>query len=242
MLRKSEKTICERSRPETGEFLPEPYVRAFVKLYANEVGLNGEQLLRKYDIQQVEKKHSLSQLPEDETVSENPPIEEQDIEQFSSNKVLNYFEKHRIESYFIIASLLIVIILAFVYYQKGNEIFDATVEQRIPEISIDSLLIAESDSGTSQIPSELHLELLIRAIEETWISISIDDSARRRIYVSAGPPANVAGKEPFYAEHRQSPGHRIVFRRRTVEAASKVVGANSTLSLARMEFKQNKNH
>lgn len=178
------------------EFLPQPYVRAFVKLFANEVGLDGQQILREYDRLLVEKAHSLSPLPKEINEIKKSPLERKEFKQTYFSQILAYFKKYKNESIIIGLALVLLLILVLVYSQKSEAIFDESMDD-ITELPIDSLVISQPDTFKPMPETEESLELLLRAKEETWVAISVDDSTSMEYTFYPGNSKMWFGKEHF---------------------------------------------
>jgi len=179
------------------EFLPKPYVRAFVKMFANEVGLDGKQIIREYDRLLVEKAHSLSRPAEEIDAMKKTPAEKKQIERAHLNKLFFYLKTYKTESITIGITLIILLILLIVYSQKSNEIFEDSVDA-VKELPVDSLLVTQPDTTEALPEPDQILELLLRAKEEAWIAISVDDSVSHEYTFYPGDSKMWFSKERFY--------------------------------------------
>ncbi|MBN1352294.1 DUF4115 domain-containing protein [candidate division KSB1 bacterium] len=158
------------------DFLPQPYVRAFIKTYAKEVGLDCEQLLRKYDRILIEKEHSLSRFSAQAEPESQPAEPKTPTQPASDGGALNYLKRHRNEALFLVVLAAITAIILYTYLQRGDEIFRDTLEN--PAYSTtDSLHTLSRDTAKVSTPPAKLIELIVHASQESWFSISVDDSA-----------------------------------------------------------------
>lgn len=184
-------------------FLPELYVKAFLKEYSRFVGLNEIVILKKYQAIKEGKAYQEPETPQDKKKEDVPekkdnpekePIKEVKREpvrlqptttQFDSVKATDYSEKsgtNNQRNIIILSGVAaVLIIFGLVYYfffRSNNEII-------VPEKPYDEIVQENSerytdlepkkDSIASVVTSD-SLHLLIRSSDTTWVKILIDDT------------------------------------------------------------------
>ncbi|MBU1299000.1 MAG: helix-turn-helix domain-containing protein [Bacteroidetes bacterium] len=159
---------------EDGNFsiLPQTYIRAFIRTYAVQVGLDPALMVKKY---------------EQQAAPGTPPSSFQDI--ISPVKVRLPKQKGASQTtVLIIVSVIIIIGLVFTLSVINNNKATQKTETKL-EMKIDSLFLPEDQvpSGTQQATTTVQLDSLIlnvSATESAWISVIIDDKTKKEILLS----------------------------------------------------------
>lgn len=171
---------------EEGNFslLPQTYIRAFIRTYAAQVGLDPVRMVKKY---------------EQQATPGTPPSSFQDL--ISPVKVRLPKQKGASQiTVLIIISVIIIIGLVFTLSViKNNKVekvketpfqeFTQKTETK-PEMKIDSLFLPEAQvpSGTPQTTTNAELDSLIlnvSATENAWISVIVDEKTKKEILLYA---------------------------------------------------------
>ncbi len=204
------------------EIMPQVYVRAFIKEYANAVGLNGEEELRKYDDIRLgksssgEEEQSTSEEKREEFYSE-PKTRGKKVVTFEDNTAPIEVSKKNPQGV-IIGSILgvfaIVILIGLYYYlfeAKANDIviekpYQPDTSERYKETVVGEKYVekeetVDSTEESSDVPSsktysgELKLELSAHAT--TWIRMKIDDVKNQEFTLTPNTILSFKGEKKF---------------------------------------------
>jgi cytoskeletal protein RodZ len=198
------------------QFLPEVYIRAFLKTIALEVGLDTEVILRQYASavhkpaeQKVKvppkpslEKPELKQPPpakkkELQTIIESieKPLEKIKIEspQFI-NDLKNFSFNSKTTSPLIIGAIgLILLIFIFFALPKNGE----KVNVEIPSLQQTTQNTLPAEANTQSIKPEV-LTLTVKAVQNTWMRIVFDDSVADEATFNPGDLRSWQSHDKFY--------------------------------------------
>ncbi len=185
------------SEIENGNFdvLPEVYIRAFLRKYANMIEVDEEDIISKYEIakgegsEEVDQK-KLKKIELDKVADEKPPGTYDDLEdevpekqeETTDNKNKNVV----LLGTFVLISLIVVILYFFFFSNRSEEII---IEKPIDEIVSGKTEVqseskadvtekkSESKPQASALTAVSHdsLNLRINAIDTAWMRITIDN-------------------------------------------------------------------
>jgi transcriptional regulator with XRE-family HTH domain len=119
-------------------FLPELYVKSFIREYAEIVGLEPEETVKKYTLAKEGRLHSHSELDkvEKEEISTTPPInrpKEAKSKSFVDDNIVSHQEgqstKKNVNLLIVVASLVVVLITIFAFYYSYNSKEDIIIEE-----------------------------------------------------------------------------------------------------------------
>jgi cytoskeletal protein RodZ len=161
-------------------FLPDPYVKAFIKEFAKMVGLDETKIILKYDACKKGK------LPEEVEEARKPDVsgkhEKKQIQQYNatSQASLNspsdlITKKMKLYGAIVFFSLLMIFLIYLVFFRNSNEIIVA--EKPIEEIiegNQQRFVQKEPEQNTSQQSDSLVLS--IYASDTSWVKIIVDDT------------------------------------------------------------------
>ncbi|MFQ5630482.1 MAG: helix-turn-helix domain-containing protein [bacterium] len=190
---------------EQGEFdfLPRPYVIAYVKTFAGKVGLDGDELVKRWEDAEAESVALETEAPaisEDDTSGKQvqPTVAEEKASDAASAKKTE--EKRRFKEFGIGAGVIAV--LAFIFYiandsGQNETIQDADKQAESGEIPISDVIAeneARMDSIAAAIP-EISLSseeatqpftLKLEASDTVWIRLAIDGMDSREYLFMPG--------------------------------------------------------
>lgn len=186
---------------EQGSFdvLPQTYIRAFVKSYAEAIGVSSEQLLHRYDVI-VTQKYSDQQSDRTESIpSPLIPTKEKD-------SVIEKEKKTRL-TFVLIGGIILLIVIGFYLFDSFNRTF---APQSVPETSFQDVLKEQE----MQQPATISIDtvdtakvfvqkepdsLMLRAIslDSVWITITRDSLPPRSGYMLKGRYRTYFAKREF---------------------------------------------
>ncbi|MDZ7264095.1 MAG: helix-turn-helix domain-containing protein [candidate division KSB1 bacterium] len=182
------------------DFLPDLYVRNFLKLYLRCIGQDPAEFLHEYD--QLQRKED-----------EPPPVitvTDEDLKAFTPtkgfagqfadllNKIKPYLKQLRLLG--VIGGAAIILILLYVLLRKPEpppavEVAPiATVVPDSPKVAIDSL---PKPVAVTPPPKFDRLNLELKGLQRTWLQIAVDDSAAQEHIFDAGMSHRWSGKDRF---------------------------------------------
>lgn len=183
----------------TFDFLPELYVRHFLKLYIRQLGEDTSKFLDEYDA--ITTGEEL-----DVTI-----VTEEDIKDFIKPKQLRNQISHMIEKikpyirqlnfiWFAIGGLIIILII-YSLVKNGNDqqiMTAGSTNKSLMKVQKNSL-----DTSSSLFANKLFnrkkelLVLELKALERTWLQISIDDSVAKEYLFESGMDSSWQAEEKF---------------------------------------------
>jgi len=162
------------------EVLPEVYVRAFIKEYANSIDLEGEAIIKKYDLSRI----GIIEVDEPKKdISDEELKKEFGAHMETSSKANEHVTKQYNSQLILGIGGLAVILIILIYFllikESDPEIirerpYEEVVQEQEQRYRIDQ-------QETTEIPVEVtdSLSLKIFASDTTWMQITIDDVAEQ---------------------------------------------------------------
>lgn len=179
------------------DFLPEFYVRNFLKLYLQCLGQNAAEFLHEYD--QLQRK-------------EEPPVTtvtDEDLKAFVPSKgfasqladliakIKPYVKQLRLLG--VIAAAAIVLILLVIVLRQSKPTQAIQESPTVTVVPESSRVVADSLPKPATViqpqTDRLHLEL--KGLQRTWLQITVDDSAAQEHIFDAGMTHRWYGKDRF---------------------------------------------
>lgn len=181
------------------EFLPQLYVRNFLKLYLSQLGVEAIHLLNEYD------SITSTEVPK---VPDNANAE---IKNFKGGKqlqdqILTFIKKFKpyLQQHYIIwFSLGAVIVFVFIYSiakdtNKQHLVSTDSTGSSLTQVKSTGLNSAPDSSVIEKIVnSQRNLMLELKATEKTWLQVSVDDSVTKELVFDPGMISNWQAKERF---------------------------------------------
>ncbi len=172
------------------DFLPEPYIKGIIQQYADVVQLDGKELYHEYQMHQLQEMQQLAATPPeiegvisaDEAEVTEPPH--------------GIFSNRTNKGLIAIALTLLLIVIAFLLNSKFKKGPDELQLQSVSPTISDSLATPDT-LPTVSISSPRPLDLEIRAIDDTWLEISIDDSTSEEVTFSPRTSRTWQGQKKF---------------------------------------------
>ena len=203
---------------ENGNFdvLPEVYVRAFLKKYAEMIELDSEEILSKYDIAKGEnseevtppkfKKIELDLIKDEETSKTFDDIEDE----IPDTAAINKDDKKKniyMSALFILVSLAAVILYLIFFNDGSEEIIiekpiDEIISERAQEENGAKIEVAEDNSEqivptTTSLVTRDSLSLRINAIDTSWMRVMIDNKFNDEFTLSPSLSKSFRAKSNF---------------------------------------------
>lgn len=178
---------------EQGAFdvLPQTYIRAFIKAYAETIGLDVNEMLRKYDI------HVAREYSQDDTMQSQLSAQQQKSTAANAAQILTEHKKMRttLLRFAAVAAGLIVIIAGIVYWNSPPEknvtetpfenVVKEKEQQEKPVVTADSVHTVHPASAVAfHEPDSLALRMVAK--DSVWITVFRDTLPPRRGYLLGG--------------------------------------------------------
>ncbi len=165
------------------DFMPDVYVRAFIRKYADAVDFAPEDAIKMYDA--ALKGKSVEELSETETESSNSEVKDSSEDELSKKSDYSELAKknnNKIPIILILAAIVLVVLSYFLFLQNGNN--EIIVEPKIEEILDDRKVIEDTPRFEIKKENKIvskerakvdSLSLKINAIDTAWFRIIIDN-------------------------------------------------------------------
>lgn len=171
------------------DFLPEAYIKGMIQQYAAMVRLDGKALYEEYQMHLLQEMQQETDFQEkEEPLTSN----ESDVPEQSSTFFSNRIYKSLLG---IALTLLIVVIVFFI---------NSRLKNKPEELQLQSVTQTISDSSVApdtlipvNLPAPRPLDLEIRAVDETWLVLTIDDSSREEVTFAPRMVRNWQGHKKF---------------------------------------------
>jgi cytoskeletal protein RodZ len=196
-------------------FLPELYVRSFLKLYLQELGEDTTEFLSEYDSIKADKTEQdidVTVVTDEDLKNIEKPDQLRD--RFSSIiKKMKPFIRQMNVIWIVLAALIVfIMIYALAKEKKEPQIIRAGSPGKIltdlPEKKVDTTKSVVYSEKIYTPPKELDLEL--RAIAQTWLEITIDDSLVKDQIFDSGMIKKWRAREKFALHIGNAAGIRLV--------------------------------
>ncbi len=180
------------------DFLPDLYVRNFLKLYLQCIGQDTAEFLHEYDeLQRKEEPPPVTTVTDEDLKNFTPSkgLASQLAELI--NKIKPYLKQLRLLG--VIGGAAIILILLFVLLRKPEptqtvqETPTAIVVPDTPRVVVDSL----PKPAMVAPPKSDRLNLELKGLQRTWLQITVDDSAAQEHIFDAGMMHRWYGKDRF---------------------------------------------
>ncbi len=184
----------------TFDVLPQTYVRAFIKAYAETVGLNAADALRRYDIHSTPEHRKETAVTMDEAkLSLKPEVADRELQQEKRIRIITF-------SVLAVAALLALGMYLLNYFDtvlpsqtvKETAFTEVVKEQEAmlpPTTESDSSTGAAMTKSAEQQPDSLVLRIV--ATDSVWITIMRDSMAPRAGYMLRGRYRTYVAKKGF---------------------------------------------
>lgn len=196
-------------------FLPELYVRSFLKLYLRQLGKDTSHFLNEYDSIKTEENLKVTVISDEELKNIKQPKPPTPLR----NQISNIIEKlkpyiRQINVFWLILGTIIVFLLVYSLLKTGNK------QQIISAGSTGKSLVIPQQNSVDSISSSLYvqkifhktrdLDLELKALERTWLQISVDDSVARDHIFDGGMTHSWYAKEKFRLRIGNAAGVRLI--------------------------------
>ena len=182
------------------DILPQTYVRAFIKAYADAIGIDPSQILKKYDIHSTpEHKEETASIRDEGKFFYRPEAADDELK-----------KDHRSRSVIVVVGLMIaaslVSVFLFNYFNEvvpANTVKETAFQEVLKEQSQQYPIIAKPDTIDSTkvapaiIPKIDSLVLRIIATDSVWITIIRDSLPPRSGYMLKGRYRTYVAKKEF---------------------------------------------
>jgi len=222
------------------DVLPEIYIRAFIREFAQTIDLNSNEVLQKFDMARLGKPEE-KQQPQLETASKEDPINVQETsgtKEFDSTEVLQpttlglgKTAKSLKLNYIIGGSILFValIVVYFAFIRNSSpEIIQEKLDQETSTENTQRFEIDKSSqtktSGlvdqSALVPDSLHLSVF--TIARVWIKVTTDGKTVHQNIVQANTRLNYAATKNFSVSVGNAGLVQIFFNNKQIENVGKL--------------------
>jgi len=198
------------------DFLHRPYVLAFVKAYAKELGLDVDEVKEKFDQHLRSKFENLS--IDNQEIIRGKTIITQSSESVTSTKPVqsiefgDFFKQNKKTIVVVTAvTLFIIIMIILQKFYFGSQETDLITSQatQIPEATTRSVLIDTSSGGVSTRSTPLELRLVTN--DRLWIRMIVDNGAPREFIFNQNETRSWTAQERFELRMGKSVGFELYF-------------------------------
>ena len=236
-------------------FLPDLYVKAFVKQYAKTIGLDENETLKKFEAAREGKDYNLEN--EQQQVVQEEPIKPEPTKSTPPNHIViprtffeNPLEKSSDESkqnskqnlFYVLAGLGLVVIIILVYFIAFNESDKIIVEETPIEQSIEQknqryeeeTPTVNNTEGNAAVSTD-SLYLTFTATETSWIYSILDDKKVQEFTLSPGSKYTISAVDNFKVTVGNSGGVKIQLNNNPIEFSGRS-GSVRYFKINRQEF------
>lgn len=194
------------------DFLPDLYVRSFLKIYLQQLGEDVASLLGEYDSFQSEEQLKVRIVTDEDL---------KDIKKHSHfrsqistiiEKVKPYIRQMNIIWLLGGAIIIFLVIYSLSRKERNQPIISAgsTGKSLIEHQKVLLDTIASSPYATNIFNKDKELNLQLKALERTWLQISVDDSVAQEHIFDGGTTFNWHAKEKFRLRIGNAAGIRLI--------------------------------
>ncbi|MCS7215198.1 MAG: DUF4115 domain-containing protein [Thermodesulfovibrio sp.] len=220
-LQKSLEEIAEKTKIkkqclqliEEGRFdeLPiEVYTRAYIKTYANILGVDPTQILKDYEEYLKTKKQNIQSVePKYETqLKDEQKIES--IKNFSGKKKASSI---KLPAWSITAGIILVVIIILILFikseKKEHEIPPPVTEKIVSEKTKIQEKVGQIEQKENISSNQQNLK--IEAIDKVWMRITLDDKERREFLLNPGQKVELQANKSFKLHIGNAGGVKVFF-------------------------------
>ncbi len=207
---------------EDGNFdvMPQVYMRAFIREYAESIGLNAKETLSKYDLAREGKLVSAAEIPQQDepAVEETPQFNDSTTETpvpMSSTSTVN-------QPWFVpaVAAVSVVILGLIIYFAFFNQNDDLIVKEKpyeeIIEQSKQRFEVIEQEESKATESKKLNT-LKIVAIDTSWVQVTIDADSTTDFILYPERSKTFTGNNDFDLVIGNSAGVKLIFNNKNLE-------------------------
>ena len=197
---------------ENGDFsfLPEIYVKAFIKDYAKFIGLDENEIIKKYEAAKKGKDYNKLEEKENKEVEkdQNEKVKDKKEKLFedqkkSPNKIKTKssyglsLDKKNLKIFAIIGCVLIIIIVAIIIFTSDNTPEIIVQEKPYDQVRNETQKRYIENKQTIPVKTKEDLSLQIFAEDTSWIKVKSDTAAPKEFTIFPGNTININSKEKF---------------------------------------------
>lgn len=169
--------------------LPELYIRAFIKEYAHIVGLNPDEIIKKFDSASHGKTEEKATHEDKKEIQEKQSVNEFDNsdQESAGDLIKSLLRKLKLNYNYGIAAVFILLVLTYFFFIKEStqenitdESLNNSLEEVQPAFEIDS-----SKAVTNYKPVNDSLQLTVNTLNRVWVKVLSDKNLRYEGMVNA---------------------------------------------------------
>jgi len=198
------------------DFLHRPYVLAFVKAYANELGLNIDDVKEKFD-QQLRSQFENSSFDKQEKFLDKTIIAQSSANLTSAKPIQNIefsdFLKHNKKTLVVVTVFTLFVIIIFLlqklYFGPQDTILNTPQAEQTPETNPRSVV---SDTSTRAVTTNNEpIELRLVTNESLWIRMSVDNGVPQEFTFDQNETRTWTAQDRFELRMGKSVGYDLIF-------------------------------
>jgi len=198
-------------------FLPAPYVKAFIKAYASEVGLDGQALWAKREQEQeaLRRAAEAAQRPPKKVkpVEVTEPIIEEGQAPLSAR--LRWIATHKSELALTLLGVAVIGLIIFVYARYGGEVF-REAPKNVVEIPVRQYAIQPDTTEPAQAAELKPLVLQLVGLGRTWVQVTADDSTTSGFILLPGEQRTWQARRGFSVRLGNAAGVQVILNDKTL--------------------------
>lgn len=205
---------------EVGDFeiMPQVYMRAFIKEYAESIGLNGQETLDEYESIREGKKFekTVSDEPVEEKIEFSDAATQTPIPNASANDITS--EPWFMPSIAIAAIIIIATIIYFAFFNSADEelITEKPYQEIVKEKQQRFEVIEEDAKPAAKEIEPVSLELKIVAVDTSWVQVTADSDSTTDFILYPKRKKTFSAKENFELVIGNSAGVKLVLNSDTL--------------------------
>lgn len=192
-------------------FLPELYVKAFIKDYAKFIGLDVNETIKKYEAAKkgIDYNESKDETEVEQAAKKEKPDAKEKLFGEQQNKTVqntqssggfnSFFEKQNPKTLAIIGGIILVVIIALLVFNSNNQPEIIVKEKPYEQVRKENQqrFVQEKNKSNTVIKKGKKLALLISATDTSWIKIQSDTSGPKEFTLFPGSKININSYEKF---------------------------------------------
>jgi len=222
------------------EILPDLYIRAFIKEYAQAIDLNSKEILQKFDNALSGK---VEEKPAEEPKVENKEILKSETKETAPKQTDKVFDsaepqsakiktnsKPSIKLNYVIGGAILLVALIIVYFAFLNthspEIITENTNENVPRFEAEKPKPVQSESITqnpvvASVKSPDSLRISITTNDRVWVKVTSDGNIIQKSYVAANTKVNYAAVKYFSVSVGNAGAVKILLNNKPVENVGK---------------------
>jgi len=188
-------------------FLPELYVKAFIKDYAKFIGLDVNETIKKYeaakkgiDYNKIKDEDETEVVQTDKKEKLFGEQQNNTIQNTQSSGGFNFFsDKQNVKILAIVGGVILAVVIALLVFNSNNQPEIIVKEKPYEEVRKENQqrFVQEKNKSNTTVKKENQLALLISATDTSWFKVQSDTSGPKEFTLFPGSKININSYEKF---------------------------------------------